>query len=205
MAKPKFDETLQIANYIAEQIWREQSLTSNRMTWNLTFQGFMMAAFALVATSNNSAPARAILETVIALAGSLIAFFTLQSVKASERQRDRLKVAWRSNFAPDTHPPIKAEPPKTIPTPEAVIDSFALPAPFSEQPVSALGRGAPRWLCFVIMSMWCALLGLLAASLSPQFSLIAPEKPTEIRIIERVQMPSSARPTPQPSTSATGV
>ena len=186
MTKQESDETLNIANYIAEQIWREQSLTANRMNWNLTFQGFMMAAFALVATSENSAPTRWILEGVIALAGGCIAWFTLEGIKASETQRNTIKGAWWKNFKPSNAK--ETEPPEPVPAVEASLEQFMLPAPYSEPSVSGQGRSAPRWICWVVMVMWGVLCVLILASTIPELGLQAPDKPKEIRVVAPLRL-----------------
>lgn len=82
------DYTIEAA--ISQQIAVEQSLRATRMSWNLTFQGFMIAAFALVAAEKMN-PARLVLELTICLAGILVCFGTFMGVRAAQKQSDYLK------------------------------------------------------------------------------------------------------------------
>ncbi len=90
-----WEKKFKVAEAIAEQICRQQQLTSFRMTWNLTFQGFLIAAFALSLSSGlpgfSSSPDATLkfgFQIIIGLAGGLVAWATMLSLYASRLQRD---------------------------------------------------------------------------------------------------------------------
>ncbi len=126
---------IRYADIIAKQIEVEQGLSSTRMTWNLTFQGFTIAAYALVASSNGTTPAKGILGAAIGISSALIAYVTMRGVVASQHQRKYLKDCWAANNL-----------------------SRYFPEPFSEPSVSALGRWPSYTICLVLMLMWAILL-----------------------------------------------
>lgn len=132
-----------IASMVANQIWTEQSLTGMRMTWNLTFQGFTIAGYALVATSSASTPGRAALQTLIAIVSIIVAFATLRGMTASARQRSYLRRVWETNE----------------------LDRY-FPQPFSDKSGSNLGRAQGLWICWALMGMWAFLL-VCAPFMSP--------------------------------------
>ena len=129
---------------VAEQIWREQQLTNSRMTWNLTFQSFMLAAFILTFGQNNDARFGLALRLVICVAGFFVALVTRWSVIASQNQRDFLKGIWSGLY----------------PTP----DLYAYPRPFAEYQHSLLGRRAPAKILSALMSLWLVFFVLAIAA-----------------------------------------
>lgn len=84
----------QVAAAVAAQIQAEQQLVAARLNWNLTFQGFMIASYALVATADGSAPARQFIHGTITVAGFFVAAATLAGIVASSRQSNYLKEHW---------------------------------------------------------------------------------------------------------------
>ena len=124
-----------IANMVAKQVEVEQGLSGTRMTWNLTFQGFTIAGYALVATSDGSAPGRAAVQALIALVSIVVAFASLRGLVASQRQRAYLRRVWSANGL-----------------------SAYFPEPFSDSHGSRLGRAQGQWICWVLMAMWGFLL-----------------------------------------------
>jgi len=131
-------KTYEIEKAIAEQLAVEQGLRATRMNWNLTFQGFMVAAFALVA-SEDLTPARFLLEIIICVAGFFVALATYLGVKAAQIQSGKLKRHWQSVVASDS----------------------PYPKPFSDDFGSRLGRMPTVIICGTTMLMWIALAGIV--------------------------------------------
>lgn len=123
------------AELITKQIEVEQGLANTRMMWNLTFQGFTIAGYALVASSNGATPAKMTLETLIAVASAIIAYATLRGVVASQIQRQYLKDCWTIND----------------------LDRF-FAQPFSISHTSSRGRLPSYSICLALIFMWGALL-----------------------------------------------
>jgi len=117
------ERRFKVAKEVAEQIWREQQLTNSRMTWNLTFQSFMLTAFTVTFGQNNDPTLALLLRASVCIAGIAVAWLTREAVLASQRQRDFLKGIWHS-LHPDP-------------------DLHAYPRPFAESRESARGRLAP--------------------------------------------------------------
>lgn len=124
------------ADMIAKQIEVEQGLSNTRMMWNLTFQGFTIAGYALVASSEGATPKKFVLETLIAIASGVIAYATLRGVVASQIQRQYLKDCWARNK----------------------LDRF-FPQPFSITTTSSRGRLPSYSICMALMLMWATLFG----------------------------------------------
>jgi hypothetical protein len=103
--------------------------------WNLTFQGFTIAGYALVATADGSAPARSILQSIIAIVSIVIAFATLRGIVASQRQRSYLRRVWTDNGL-----------------------SLVLPEPFADSHNSRLGRSPATSICLALIGMWVFLI-----------------------------------------------
>ena len=66
---------LQVAEYYRNLIAAEQTLINNRMTWLMTFQGFLFAAYAVAMNKDNDEKTRDLIYFIIPLAGLLMAFF----------------------------------------------------------------------------------------------------------------------------------
>jgi hypothetical protein len=138
-AEPEPDDKrkFEIGTEIAEQIWREQQLTSNRMTWNLTFQGFLFAAFSVTNLIAIPSASRMFLQLVIALGGISVGQATKHSIRASQLQRDFMKEIWRRLYNP--------------PTPASY------PRPFSVNLESERGRHSATTIIRTTLCMWTAL------------------------------------------------
>ena len=136
VAEPE-DYQIRLADMIAKQIEVEQGLAGTRMMWNLTFQGFMVAGYALVASSSGSNPSRLILETLISLTSVVIAYATLRGVVASQIQRQYLKDCWAAND----------------------LRRF-FPEPFSVTRTSLWGRFPAYIICIALITMWLTLLAV---------------------------------------------
>jgi hypothetical protein len=144
MTKLTFNQLSNLHAHIAEQIWREQTLVSNRLSWNLTFQGFMIAGFALVATSQYSAPDQRTIQLIVTGAGFVVSFSTFLGILAAQRQSSFLKKKWIKvfNSEDDIDDPNNHE---------------FYPRPFSDSIGSKLGRFHPLIICFALCAMWLAL------------------------------------------------
>ena len=128
-------ETAQVAAYVAEQLAAERDLISSRLNWNLTFQGFMIASYALVATAAASQPAKHVIQSAITISGFIVAAATLAGVVAASRQSDYLKKHWF----------------------RVIGEESIYPRPFSKGAGSKIGRLPPRVICGALMLMWCVL------------------------------------------------
>lgn len=130
------DEAAAVAEAVATQIAVEQNLVAARLNWNLTFQGFMIASYALVATADGSAPARKFIHTTITLAGFVVALATLFGVLAASQQSKYLKDHWLLHLG----------------------ENSIYPRPFSVGKGSLWGRLPARVMCGALMAMWIVLL-----------------------------------------------
>lgn len=128
-------EAAQVAAAVADQLAAERELVASRLNWNLTFQGFMIASYALVATADASEPARQVIQSAITMSGLVVAGATLAGVRAASRQSDYLKQHWFKVMGEDS----------------------IFPRPFSVSTGSRLGRLPPRVICGALMAMWCVL------------------------------------------------
>lgn len=137
LSKTKIDTAspVDLANFIANQISIEQSLSNARMTWNLTFQGFAVAGYALVATANGSEPAKIFIQVLICISAFVVALATWLGLEGSNDQRKRLREFWSEKLD--------------------ILQQF--PAPFSQRKASSWGRFGPRLICGTIMVMWAGL------------------------------------------------
>ena len=143
MDESEEQKRFRIGKEVAEQLWREQQLTNCRMTWNLTFQSFMLAAF-VVTFAQKIYPVWALsLRLCLCLAGLFVAMVTRSSVNASHDQRDYLKLVWKNLY------PVK--------------DFFGYPRPFADAQASVMGRRAPSKILLTLICLWrvFAILGLV--------------------------------------------
>ncbi len=156
-----YERRLNLANALAEQIWREQQLVSTRMGWNFTFQGFLAAIYTFAGTGFAPYPAFAT-RLVLALVGFLVANFTLEGVRAAQRQSSRLKAHWHCEFtnhyAPRDHRDVN-------------VCRGAFPQPFSSRQGSSQGRSASNNMCRLMMWMWVlmTIITVVALSRPPAF------------------------------------
>jgi hypothetical protein len=131
------ERKFKVAKEIAEQIWREQQLTGSRMTWNLTFQTFLVAAFVVTFGQQNiNAHFAALLRIAVCTTGFSVALVTRASVQASQEQRDYLKRLWSKLYS---HP-----------------DIYGYPRPFAEYQHSEAGRRTPAKILLALLILWIA-------------------------------------------------
>lgn len=164
---------IRIAEMIAKQIEVEQGLANTRMSWNLTFQGFTIAAYTLVAASGGTAPAKWILGTAIGLASALIAFMTMRGIIASQNQRKYLKDYWEANG----------------------LRRF-FPEPFSVASTSVHGRLPSYAICIVLIVMWAILLGTQPWIRDTEPTKVEVVSPTRLDIRAVLTSEAPARPAP---------
>lgn len=124
-----------VATMVADQIAAEQTLTATRMTWNLTFQGFTIAGFILVATAEASAPSRLFVQFLIAVVSATVTYATIAGIIASQQQRSYLRKFWQNND----------------------LSSY-FREPFSVSSGSALGRRSALWMCWALLGMWIVII-----------------------------------------------
>lgn len=139
------EDKFKIAEAVANQIAVEQTLAGNRLSWNLTFQGFMLASYALVATAQTTYPNRDLIHVIIIAAGVIVSLATMSGVHASRMKSSNLKKYWERKGLSDS----------------------GYPLPYSEGIGSTMGRLPPYVICGIVALMWLALLGtnFLASSL----------------------------------------
>jgi hypothetical protein len=77
------DTPTSITNILSEKIRHEETLINSRLTWMLTFQGFLFATVALVADDSKDPKFRAALLDVIPLVGAIVAMLTFFGVLAA--------------------------------------------------------------------------------------------------------------------------
>lgn len=149
----EFGSRLQLANSIAEQIWREQQLVSTRMQWNFTFQAFLAAIY-VFAGSNLKNFEQLSVQIALAVVGFTVSLFCFWGIIAAQSQSTRLKKHWANEFcrSPPDDPGL------------CQITRGAFPQPFSDTQNSRRGRYASRGVCIALMIMWFALAAIASVS-----------------------------------------
>jgi len=99
----------------------ENLLVNHRLTWLLSSQAFLFAAFAIIfqeSAKNDVDPNRRVLYQFIlaglSITGILVAFYMQRPIRTAEIQHDKLVEWWRNQKLRDSsgHPPICGEPSK---------------------------------------------------------------------------------------------
>jgi hypothetical protein len=144
-----YGNRIQLFTAIAEQIWREQQLVSTRMQWNFTFQAFLAGIYVFAGSNLDDLP-RFLVQSVLGLVGLVVTVLSLFGVRAAQRQSTRLKEHWLLEFHPD--PPHEAG--------DCNICGGAFPQPFSSTNGSIWGRSSSIGVCYAMMAMWVAMLGI---------------------------------------------
>lgn len=86
------DDEKFLHQHLAGQISHEENLINNRLTWMLTFQGFLFASLALMTNNQTSLESlRRWLLCVIPFTGALVAFVTFLGICAAYRSIDKHK------------------------------------------------------------------------------------------------------------------
>lgn len=81
-------------SYFSNHIEKEIDLVNNRLSWMLTFQGFLFASLSIVTSKEVDASLRATLRDAFSYAGVIVSALTLLGLYASALQRDSLKRQW---------------------------------------------------------------------------------------------------------------
>lgn len=136
MSQDKHLPAKEFYEYTVHQIEQEQGLVDTRISWTLTFEGFLFAAIAIGVSESTPSGVRVVFQYIIPLIGIAVALLALVGVYASALSKDVIKRGWMQ------HP------------------SFALyPPTFGGRKISILGRitsyGIPialivAWLLFLI-------------------------------------------------------
>ncbi len=90
--------------YYSSHIEKEIDLVNNRLSWMLTFQGFLFASISIATSNESEAATRLFLRNALSLAGIAVAILTLLGVFASALQRDTLKNHWKNHKINDFPP-----------------------------------------------------------------------------------------------------
>lgn len=91
-------------NYTARQVNREQALVHNRLSWMLTFEGFLFAALAITANVSNDAETRSNLKYTIPVIGFVVALLTAVGVSAAYISIHQLKRSWANKNGSEHFP-----------------------------------------------------------------------------------------------------
>ncbi|MBW4484681.1 MAG: hypothetical protein KME14_19270 [Tildeniella torsiva UHER 1998/13D] len=85
-------------DYAVRQLERELNLINNRISWMLTFQGFLFAAIALVANQNTDQAIRTMFGIVVPIIGIAVAFLALVGVHAAYLSIKDIKETWKKKL-----------------------------------------------------------------------------------------------------------
>lgn len=80
-----------------QQIEYEQGLINNRISWMLTFQGFLFGSMALVASDNSAEVIRMTFKTIVPLLGILTSSLAIVGIYASCLTIDAVRRRWKSH------------------------------------------------------------------------------------------------------------
>lgn len=150
--KTDFDERMAVHTALSEQIWREQNLVSVRMTWNLTFQGMLVAIY-VFAGSQLEGRTSSIVQAILGLSGLAVGWAVFRGVAAAQDQSGRLKAHWVNEFGREG-----------MTVDNCDIKDGPFPQPFSPKGLSQQGRGASRGICYILIGLWVVLTLLAVAT-----------------------------------------
>lgn len=123
---------------ISDEIRKESDLIASRMNWNLTFQGFLFASYALTFGGGTPQTAQLRLQDALPWAGLMVAAAALIGIVAAYHQINRHKRKWLA----------KAEEIRKV-----------APQPFSGPGGSLVGRLPPLMACGALIFVWGRLIG----------------------------------------------
>jgi hypothetical protein len=109
MDAPNGPSAKEYYGYISDHIEKEVDLVNNRLSWMLSFQGFLFASISIVTSKESEATLRTFLRDAFSFAGIAVAVLTLIGVYASALQRDSLKRQW-TNLKYQGFPPLSSNP-----------------------------------------------------------------------------------------------
>jgi hypothetical protein len=91
--------------YMSHQIEREDGLINTRITWMLTFEGFLFATLALIGQQGTVRPELyAAAKNTLPVLGALIGFLAYLSVEAALSALKHLKSGWESRDPKELFP-----------------------------------------------------------------------------------------------------
>lgn len=91
----------QLAEYYRALIAAEQALVNNRMTWMMTFQGFLFAAYAVAMANDNDPNAKSALLIVIPITGILVAGIAILGLMAAHNAISQIKASVTKSNLPE--------------------------------------------------------------------------------------------------------
>ncbi|MBE9005078.1 hypothetical protein IQ259_08505 [Fortiea sp. LEGE XX443] len=91
--------------YTVRQIEREQNLVNNRLSWMLTFQGFLFASIALVANKDTEPSIRLVFRNVIPAIGIAVALLAFIGIHAAALSSNEIKAKWKQRAGFQDYPP----------------------------------------------------------------------------------------------------
>ena len=118
-------------DYTARQILREERLINNRLSWMLTFEGFLFAALALTANASNEGVLRNSLKYTIPATGIAVAVLTMVGISGAYVSINQIKIFWGKQKG---------------------IKCF--PLPYGSPQASARGRVTSHGIPLAMMLMW---------------------------------------------------
>lgn len=100
------DLTLQdFYKYTVKMIDQENTLINNRLSWMLTFQGFLFATLALIASKDTPQSISLAFRNVVPIVGIVVAFLALLGVFAAYISIDNTKRKWKKRLENHQYPP----------------------------------------------------------------------------------------------------
>ncbi|NEU77979.1 hypothetical protein [Nostoc sp. UIC 10630] len=96
--------------YTVRQIEREQGLINTRLSWMLTFQGFLFASIALVVNKDTEPSVRLVFRNVIPAIGIAVALLALVGVHAAALSSNGIKAKWNQRGGFQQYPPTFGSP-----------------------------------------------------------------------------------------------
>jgi hypothetical protein len=97
-------------DYTTQQIERENDLINNRLSWMLTFQGFLFAALALVVNKDTEPAVGLIFKNVLPIIGIAVALLAFLGVLAAYISIDNIKQKWKKQLGNQQYPPAHGTP-----------------------------------------------------------------------------------------------
>lgn len=83
--------------YTTQRIKQETDLINNRLSWMLTFQGFLFASITLVLRKDTDQAVSSILKIMIPIIGIVVALLTLTGITAAYRAIRKVRLKLESN------------------------------------------------------------------------------------------------------------
>lgn len=128
--------------YTVRQIEREQGLVNNRLSWMLTFQGFLFASIALVVNKDTEPAIRLVFRNVMPTIGIAVALLALIGIHAAALSSSEIKAKWKQRDGFQHYPPT-----------------------FGTRTISLLGRITSYGIPISVVLAWLLLLfGLITAT-----------------------------------------